>query len=233
MQFLNLEIKILLLNVTNYLLTWAELEFGWFIMDKVDLKKQFKEFYNSSSREVTVVDVPTANFLMVDGQGSPNNSPEYIAAIEALFSVSYTLKFMVKKSRDIDYGVMPLEGLWWANNMTKFSADRKDEWKWTAMIMQPQYVTSEDVKAAIELVKKKKELIAIAKIRFESFSEGKAAQIMHVGPYSSEGTTIAKIHEFIQNSGCTLRGKHHEIYLNTPGRIAPEKLRTIIRQPMK
>lgn len=209
------------------------MEFGWFIMDKVDLKKQFKDFYNPSSREVSVVDVPAANFLMVDGQGSPNNSPEYSAAIEALFSVSYTLKFMVKKTREIDYGVMPLEGLWWVNDMTKFSADRKDEWKWTAMIMQPQYVTSEDVKAAIEQVKEKKDLHAIAKLRFESFFEGKAAQIMYVGPYSSEGASIAKIHEFIRNSGYTLRGKHHEIYLNNPSRTAPEKLRTIIRQPMK
>ncbi len=202
-------------------------------MDKVDIKKQCKEFYNASSKEVTVVDVPAMNFLMVDGQRSPNNSPEYIVAIEALFSVSYTLKFMIKKSRDVDYVVLPLEGLWWADDMTKFSADRKDEWKWTAMIMQPQYVTSEDVKEAIEQIKKKKDLPAIAKIRFESFFEGKAAQIMYIGPYSSEGATIAKIHEFIQNIGYTLRGKHHEIYLNNPGRIAPEKLRTIIRQPMK
>jgi len=211
----------------------ARLEFGWFIMEKVDLKKQLKEFYNASPKEVTVVDIPVMNFIMVDGQGSPNNSSEYIAAIEALFSVSYTLKFMIKKSRKIDYGVMPLEGLWWAEDMTKFSADRKDEWKWTAMIMQPRYVTSEDVKVAIEQIKKKKDLPAIAKLRFESFFEGKVAQIMYVGPYSGEGATIAKIHAFIQNSGYTLSGKHHEIYLNNPSRIAPEKLRTIIRQPMK
>jgi len=202
-------------------------------MEKVDLKKQLKEFYNASPKEVTVVDIPVMNFIMVDGQGSPNNSSEYIAAIEALFSVSYTLKFMIKKSRKIDYGVMPLEGLWWAEDMTKFSADRKDEWKWTAMIMQPRYVTSEDVKVAIEQIKKKKDLPAIAKLRFESFFEGKVAQIMYVGPYSGEGATIAKIHAFIQNSGYTLSGKHHEIYLNNPSRIAPEKLRTIIRQPMK
>jgi len=211
----------------------ARLEFGWFIMEKVDLKKQLKEFYNASPKEVTVVDIPVMNFIMVDGQGSPNNSSEYIAAIEALFSVSYTLKFMIKKSRKIDYGVMPLEGLWWAEDMTKFSADRKDEWKWTAMIMQPRYVASEDVKVAIEQIKKKKDLPAIAKLRFESFFEGKVAQIMYVGPYSGEGATIAKIHAFIQNSGYTLSGKHHEIYLNNPSRIAPEKLRTIIRQPMK
>ena len=144
-------------------------------MDKVDLKKQLKEFYNTSPKEVTVVDVPAMNFLIVDGKGPPNNSSEYMAAIEALFSVSYTLKFMVKKGKGIDYGVMPLEGLWWVDEMTKFSADRKDEWKWTAMIMQPQCVTSEDVKVAIEQVKKKKDLPAISKLRFECFHEGKAA----------------------------------------------------------
>ncbi len=110
-------------------------------MDKIDLKKELKNLYNPSAKEVTVVDVPAMNFLLVDGEGAPA-SPKYIEAIEALFSVSYTLKFMVKKGKGVDYAVMPLEGLWWVDDMTKFSADRKDEWKWTAMIMQPKYVNS-------------------------------------------------------------------------------------------
>jgi len=202
-------------------------------MDKVDLKKQLEEFYNASSKEVKFVDVPAMNFLMVDGKGNPNDSPEYKAAIEGLFNVSYALKFMVKKTKSIDYGVTPLEGLWWVDDMTKFSAERKDDWKWKAMIMQPNFVNAEDVKAAIEQVKKKKNLPAITKIRFESFNEGKAAQIMHIGPYSAEGANIAKIRAFIQSNGYSLGGKHHEIYLNNPGKTAPEKLKTIMRQPMK
>jgi hypothetical protein len=128
---------------------------------------------------------------------------------------------------------MPLEGLWWVDDMTKFNSDRKDEWKWTAMIMQPKYVTANDVGLAIEQVKKKKNLPALPKVQFENFNEELAAQIMYVGPFSAEGSTIAKIHAFIQNSGHTLSGKHHEIYLNNPATTAPEKLRTILRQPMK
>ncbi len=202
-------------------------------MDKVDLKKQLEEFYNSSSKEVKFVDVPAMNFLMVDGKGNPNDSPEYKAAIEVLFMVSYALKFMVKKAKSIDYSVMPLEGLWWVDNITKFSPEHKDDWKWKAMIMQPNFVNAEDVKAAIEQVKKKKNLEAITKLRFESFNEGKAAQIMHIGPYSAEGANIAKIRAFIQSNGYSLGGKHHEIYLSNPGKTAPEKLKTIMRQPMK
>lgn len=202
-------------------------------MDRVDLKKQLQEFYNSTSKEVKFVDLPAMNFLMVDGKGNPNNSPDYRAAIEVLFSVSYTLKFMFKKEKSIDYGVMPLEGLWWVDDITKFNPEDKDDWLWTAMIMQPNFVTTENVKLAITQVKKKKDLQTINKLRFESFYEGKAAQILHIGPYSTEGPNIAKIHNFIHNKGYILNGKHHEIYLNNPGKTAPEKLKTIVRQPMR
>jgi hypothetical protein len=201
-------------------------------MEKVDLKKQLKHLYNPSAKEIVAVDVPAMNFLLIDGEGSPN-APQYHQAIEALCNVAYALKFMVKKGRGVDYAVMPLEGLWWMDDMAKFSAERKDEWKWTAMIMQPQYVTAEDVKMAVEQVKKKKNPPALSKLRFESFREGKAAQIMYVGPFSAEAPTIAKIHAFIQGSGHVLSGKHHEIYLNDPSKTAPEKLKTILRQPMK
>ena len=201
-------------------------------MDKVDLKKELKNLYNPSAKEVSVVDVPAMNFLVVDGEGAPT-SPQYSAAIEALFSVAYTLKFVVKKGKGIDYSVMPLEGLWWVDDMSKFSAYRKDEWKWTAMIMQPKYVTWDDFNLTVEQVKKKKNPIALPKVRFESFKEGPSAQIMYVGPFSAEEPTILKIHAHIQNGGHALSGKHHEIYLNNPATTAPEKLKTIIRQPMK
>lgn len=140
---------------------------------------------------------------------------------------------MVKKGKGVDYAVMPLEGLWRVDDMAKFSVERKDEWKWTSMVMQPKYVTANDVHLAVEKVKMKKNLVALPKLRFESFHEGPAAQIMHIGPYSAEGPNIAKIHSFILSSGHTLSGKHHEIYLNNPSKTAPEKLKTILRQPMK
>jgi hypothetical protein len=199
---------------------------------KVDLKKELKQFYNPSAKEVSVVDVPAMNFLMIDGQGAPSSS-QYMQSIEALFTVSYTLKFMVKKAQGIDYAVMPLEGLWWVDNMAEFTSTSKDEWKWTSMIMQPNYVKEADVKSAIEQAHQKKELPAIDKVKFENFKEGLSAQIFYVGPFSEEGPTVTKIHEYIHKSGHELSGKHHEIYLNNVAKVAPEKLKTVIRQPMK
>lgn len=200
-------------------------------LEKIDLKKEFKSLYNPSAKEVAIVEVPKMNFLMIDGSGDPNTSQEYKDAIEALFSLSYTLKFMIKKTDKVDYSVMPLEGLWWADDMSNMSD--KSKWKWTAMIMQPEYVTKETVAKAIEELKKKKVPPALSKIKFESFHEGSAAQIMYFGPFSNEGPTIKNIHEFIRKNKGTLTGKHHEIYLSDPRRVASEKLKTVLRQPMK
>ena len=170
---------------------------------------------------------------MVDREGDPNISKEFQEAIEALFSLSYTLKFLIKKSElAIDYGVMPLEGLWWADDMSKFSIDNKKDWKWTLMIMQPEFVEEKLIAKAKDQLKKKKDLSAQSKVRFETFSEGEAAQIMHIGPFSEEGPTIEKLHNFIRDNGYTLHGKHHEIYLSDIRRAAPEKWKTIIRQPI-
>jgi hypothetical protein len=203
-------------------------------MIKVDFKQELKHLYHPSSKEAVMVDVPEINFLMVDGVGNPNTAQEYKDAVEALYSVSYTLKFMVKKGEAaVDYGVMPLEGLWWTDDMTQFSVENKDIWKWTSMIMQPKYITRDLFHKAIEQVNKKKSLPALSRIRFESFSEGAAAQVMHLGPYSAEGPTVERLHNFIMESGRELRGKHHEIYLTDPQRTAPEKMKTVIRQPVK
>lgn len=200
---------------------------------KIDYKKQLKRLYTAPSTAVEVVDVPEMCFLLVDGAGDPNTSPEYRSAVEALFSVAYTLKFMVKrKAGGIDYAVMPLEGLWWTADMARFSVNRKDEWQWTLMIMQPEVVTAPLVAAAIARVTAKKGLAALPQPRFEVFSEGKAAQILHRGPFADEGPAIAKVHDFIALQGSQLRGKHHEIYLSDIRRAAPEKWRTILRQPM-
>jgi len=203
-------------------------------MNKIDYKKELKHLYNPPSKEVAIISVPALTFLMIDGEGDPNTSKDYQDAIEALFSVSYTLKFIVKKGRlQVDYGVLPLEGLWWMDDMSKFSTEHKDKWKWTSMIMQPEYVTQEMVKAAIDQVNRKKKLAALSLIRFEDYDEGKAAQIMHIGPFSDEGPNIEKVHSVINEKGYRLAGKHHEIYLSDFRKTAPEKLRTIIRQPMQ
>ena len=201
-------------------------------MEKIDYKKELKHLYRSSAKKVEVVEVPKMNFLMIDGDGGPNH-PTFQNAIEVLFPLSYTLKFMIKKSDiGIDYGVLPLEGLWWADDMSSFIKDKKDDWKWTLMIMQPELVKKEMVVKAIEEVRKKKNPVALPLVRFESFSEREVAQIMHIGPFSEEGPTVEKVHTFIENSSKQLSGKHHEIYLSDIRRAAPEKLKTIIRQPM-
>lgn len=202
-------------------------------MKTLDWKKELKPLYQPSTKEVVTVVVPALNFLMVDGKGDPNTAQEYADAIEALFTVAYTLKFMVKKSAlAIDYGVMPLEGLWWADDMSKFSTEDKSNWLWTMMIAQPPFVAPAMVEVAVAEVKRKKNPASLAKLRFEEFDEGRCAQIMHVGPFSEEGPNIARVHDFIAASGCRLRGKHHEIYLSDIRKADPAKWKTIIRQPM-
>ncbi|MFC2003377.1 GyrI-like domain-containing protein [Chloroflexota bacterium] len=205
-------------------------------MTKIDLKKELKHLYNPSVKEINLVDVPPMNFVMIDGTGDPNTAQEYRDAIEVLYSISYTIKFAVRKDQGIDYGVMPLEGLWWADDMSLFSPDNKDIWKWTAMIMQPEYVTQNLFETAVQQVEKKKDLPALSRARFQNFKEGQSAQIMFIGPYSAEGPTIETIHKYIKNLGHSFDGliqKHHEIYLSDPRRTAPEKLKTVIRQPFK
>ena len=171
---------------------------------------------------------------MIKGKGNPNTSIEYKNAVETLYAVSYAVKFLIKKSDlQIDYGVMPLEGLWWVDDMKEFDIDNKDNWKWTAMIMQPEIVTEKHIEIAIEQVKKKKNLEALSKIEFTAFQEGKCAQILYIGPFKDEGPTIERIHNFIMENGFSLSGKHHEIYLSDIRKAKPENWKTIIRQPVK
>lgn len=202
-------------------------------MKKIDLKKELKQFYQASAKDVVQIEVPAFKFLMVDGKGDPNTTQEYAQAVEALFSVSYTAKFMVKKGpQQLDYSVMPLEGLWWADDLSAFVANDRTKWKWTMMIMQPDFVADEVIDAAIAAVQSKKQFPAIDKLRLEEFTEGRCAQVLHVGPFTEEGPTIERVHEFISaRSG--LAGKHHEIYLSDIRRADPKKWKTIIRQPMQ
>ncbi|MDZ7339702.1 MAG: GyrI-like domain-containing protein [candidate division KSB1 bacterium] len=202
-------------------------------MGKIDLKKDLKHLYSQSAIEVSVVDVPPMNFLIVNGTGDPNTSQEYQQAMEALFSLSYALKFRVKKSTGADYAVMPLEGLWWTDDPSQFSMSNKTIWKWTAMIMQPEYVAAEMVAEAMDEVRRKKGSPALEGVRFKTYHEGLSAQIMHIGPYAAEEPTIARLHSSIRESGYELSGKHHEIYLNDSLRTATEKLKTVLRQPIR
>jgi hypothetical protein len=201
-------------------------------MKKIDFKKELKDLYRPSAKTVGVVDVPKMNFLMTDGMGDPNTSQSYQEAIAALFSVSYALKFMIKKGeRAIDYGVMPLESLWWADDMKFFQDEEKDKWHWKAMIMQPEFISADTFSEAAAQASKKKQLPALSRLRFEDLTEGAAVQILHLGPFSDEGPTIERLHQYIEEQGFQRSGRHHEIYLSDFRRTAPEKLRTIIRQP--
>lgn len=203
-------------------------------MEKIDFKKKFKDFYNPSAKEVSIIEIPPMNYLMIGGAGNPNIAPEFQEATEALYGISYALKFMLKKDvQAIDYVVPPLEGLWWTTDMNNFSIERKDDWQWTLMIMQPEFLTKEMVNQACEQVRKKKNPPALSKVRFESLYEGLSAQIMHIGPYSAEAPTVDKLHSFIKDKGYEIRDKHHEIYLSDPRKAAPDKMKTVIRQPIK
>ncbi|MDP4266576.1 MAG: GyrI-like domain-containing protein [Bacteroidota bacterium] len=203
-------------------------------MEKIDLKKEFSEYYTASSKDIKIVTVPDWNYLMIDGKGDPNNSAEFTNAVEALYSLSYTIKFMLKRGPEaIDYGVMPLEGLWWADDMNDFIAGKTENWKWTIMVMQPDFINKEIVDKAMAGLIEKKNLIKLPEVRFQDMHEGLSAQIMHIGPYSGVSSTIQKLHDYIKEKGYVMNGKHREIYLNDMKRTAPEKLKTIIRQPIK
>ncbi len=202
-------------------------------MRKLDLRRQLKHLYQASAREPVLIDVPAMSFLMVDGMGDPGTASEFQQAVDALYGVAYTLKFMLKMGpRQIDYPVMALEGLWWSPGAQQLDTKDRTAWHWTLMIMQPEVITEELVAEASSQVKQRKDPPALSKLRFEEFHEGLSAQIMHIGPYSGERPALEKLHAFIRESGREPRGKHHEIYLSDPRRAKPERLRTVIRQPV-
>ncbi len=202
-------------------------------MAKIDLKKELKDLYTAPQELPVLLDVPVLKYVMIDGEGTPNDSQMFHDAMEALYGFSYTLKFMLKKGPEpMDFVVMPLQGLWWADEMEEFSMDRKEDWLWTLMILQPDAVTGDMFEAASDELRRKKDPAALDRLRLETYHEGLSAQVMHIGPYEAEAPTIAGLHEFIRGSGHTLRGKHHEIYMSDPRRTAPERMRTILRQPV-
>lgn len=201
-------------------------------MEKVDFKKTLKHLY-APKKKFEIVDVPEMQFIRVDGHGDPNTSQEYADAVEALYAVAYKMKFISKKQLEKDYTVPPLEGLWWAEDMDTFVSRDKSAWDWTMMIMVPDWITDEIFAAAVDEVRKKKDPTSLDKVRLEKYAEGLSVQIMHIGSYDNEAPTIAALHnEFLPENGLTENGHHHEIYLSDPRRVAPEKLKTVLRQPV-
>jgi len=202
---------------------------------KVDFKKTLKYLYQPSSKEVVETKVPEMQFIMIDGIGSPGEAQEYMDALAVLYPVAFKIKFL-SKAKGKDYVVPPLEGLWWADDMKDFIEGNRDKWKWTMVIMQPDWITPEMFNKAIEENEQKKPELSklLPKLRLEKYREGKVAQIMHIGPYSEEGPTVQKVHDFIKNEGGTFDGhtqKHHEIYLSDPRKANPATMKTVIRQP--
>jgi hypothetical protein len=202
-------------------------------MENIDYKKELRDLYQQSAEEVSLVEVPELDYLMIDGQGDPNTSSEYTAAIETLYPFSYAIRAIVKEDVGFKYVVMPLEGLWWTEDMSSFSVEDKSDWQWTLMILQPDFVTESIVERARENVRESKDVPSLSEVRFESLDGGTAAQTLHVGPFSEEGPTVERVHDFIASRGYTLRARHHEIYLSDRRRTDPERLRTIIRQPVE
>jgi hypothetical protein len=199
---------------------------------KIDFKREFADLY-LPGREPRFVEIPEMGFLMIDGEGDPNSAASYREAIETLFAVAYTAKFMVKRGPSAtEFAVMPLESLWWAPDGSVFGIDDASEWRWTAMIMQPEPVTAEIVQEAGRAAGAKRSLPALERLRYERFAEGRAAQLMYLGAYKDEGPTIRALHAFIAQAGYSAAGRHHEIYLGDPRRTAPERLRTVLRQPV-
>ena len=211
-------------------------------METLDMRAKFKSLYNPSAKNVSLVEVPALNFIMIDGAiepgSAPGNSPAFQEAVQAMYGISYTLKFMSKldKNNPIDYPVMALEGLWWISG-GEFDIRKPGNWLWTVMIMQPDHITQDMFNESLEKLKKKKPGPGLEKLRLESFQEGLCAQIMHIGPYEAEPATVDKLRDYMAANG--LRdlvgsgGKHHEIYMGDPRKADPAKLRTVLRHPVK
>jgi len=200
---------------------------------KTDLKRELAT-YRAPRGRFEIVEVPTLQYLMIDGHGDPNTSADYREALETLYPVAYGLKFLSKTELDRDYTVMPLEALWWADDMASFTTVRdKSQWDWTVMILTPSWLGAPQFDAVLSAARRKGTAPRGDDIRLARFDEGLSVQTLHVGPYDDEGPVLARMHgEFLPAENLVPTGRHHEIYLSDPRRAAPEKLRTILRQPV-
>ncbi|MFG1858654.1 GyrI-like domain-containing protein [Actinomadura geliboluensis] len=203
-------------------------------MTRYDIKRELKQCYAPRNRDWALVDVPAQRFIAVDGSGDPNTSADYARAVEALYTVAYTIKFASKRTLDRDFVVGPLEGLWWSDRPEVFTARDKDAWQWRMLISQPDWITEDFIDDAKQTALAKKGLPAIADVRYEPMHEGLCAQVLHIGPYDDEGPILARLHgEYLAANNLRMTGHHHEVYLGDPRRSAPAKLRTVLRQPVE
>ena len=199
---------------------------------KIDIKKQYKHLF-ASKREPHLVEVPRFRYLMIDGKGSPDGTA-FQDAIGALYSTAYTTKFRLKAAGRADLVVPPLEALWWADDESAFAENRRDEWQWTLMLIKPDHVSEEDIADALAALDKKGKASASHRsMRTEPLEEGQAVQCLYVGPYDSMGGAISKMQAFAESNGLQLAGRHHDVYLSDPRRTAPEKLKTVLRRPVR
>lgn len=200
---------------------------------KIDFKKTHPG-YRAKASQFEILRIEPTRYLMVDGTGDPNTSPAFQHALETLYPIAYKLKFASKKAGQ-DYVVPPLEGLWWADDFTSFTTQRnKDQWQWTMMLMVPSWLSDAQIKHAVDEAQPSKNLPGMKKLRCETLEEGQCVQTLHIGSYNDEGPVLQAMHEeFIPKHGLRMTGKHHEIYLGDPRKVAPEKLRTILRQPVQ
>ncbi|MBK9923789.1 MAG: GyrI-like domain-containing protein [Anaerolineales bacterium] len=212
-------------------------------MEVLDLKKEYKYLYNPSAEKAEIVKVPKLQFAMIDGAiergKEPGNSPSFAKASEALYSLSYTIKFLMKKrqTNPVDYPVMSLEGLWWVEDGF-FDVTVKDNWFYRLMILQPDVVTKDVFAEGLDEVRKKLgDSPLLSQLRLVYFEEGICVQSMHIGPYATEPVTIERMHALALENGYRNRkgakGKHHEIYLSDPRKSEPGKLKTVLRHPLE
>lgn len=200
-------------------------------MASIDLKRTDRAWYTARA-DPSIIELPPLRYLMVDGQGDPNTAAVYGEAVATLYPVAYGIRKALIAATGDRYTVLPLEGLWWTPDMAAFTTVDKDAWHWTLLIRQPPPVTADMAADVIATTARAKALPAGDRIRFDTLDEGTAAQVMHRGPYADEGPTIAALHRFIADERLDVTGRHHEIYLSDPRRVAPEPMRTIIRQPV-
>jgi hypothetical protein len=201
-------------------------------MSKKDLSRELQSLYFPSPRAPVIVDVPAMTYFMVNGKGNPNRGREFPNAMAALYGVAYTLKFSLKEERR-PFIIMPVEALWWTAGSSSFDSKRKSGWAWTAMLASPEKIRRSDFDKAVRQASAKKPDVHYNAVRMETWKEGRSAQILHIGPYAAEQPTIERLHAFLRAEGFRPRGKHHEIYLGDPRRTAPERLRTVVRQPVE
>jgi len=201
---------------------------------KIDLYKQHKADY-AATRKPALVTIGKSQYLAIEGQGAPG-SEAFTASIGALYGVAFTAKMTRKFSGGQDYTVCKLEGQWWhgeANGEESFADTPKEAWRWKLMILTPGFVTRKDVEDATAVLKKRGKGEATERVLLESLTEGKCVQMMHVGPYDKEPETISAMKAFAASKGLSFQGRHHEIYLSDPRRVVPEKLKTILRIPVR